>query len=213
VRDETSATSGVVMLSVAVAAVGHVLVSDGSVPLAVVPRLLALAVACWLLGEYLAGRRWLSVAVLAGIQLIVHVSLDAAHPQAARMTMPAGHIHSHDLSGMTMSTPMPMPMPEATSPPAMHNGLTDMVTMTAAHLAVLLAGVVLIGRAHRWASRVLRVLARLVPQLPPAVVPVVPIPARGLTGVPEVPRLGQRWLSSNVSRRGPPAVLLLTASP
>jgi hypothetical protein len=195
-----------VTLSVAVAAVGHVLVSDGSIPLAVVPRLLALAAACWLLGEYLAGRRWLSVAVLAGIQLIVHVTLDAAHPAAAPAAMPTGH--SHDMPGMAM----PMPMPEATSPPAMHQGVTDALTMTAAHLLVLLAGVVLIGRAHQWASRVLRVLARLVPQLPAAVVLVVPTLARGLTGVPDVPQFGQRWLTSNVSRRGPPAMALLIAS-
>ena len=209
-RAETSATSAVVTLSVAVAAVGHVLVSDGSIPLAVVPRLLALAAAGWLLGEYLAGRRWLSVAVLAGIQLIVHVTLAAAHPAAAPAAMPTGHSHTHDMPGMAMS--MPMPMPEATSPPAMHVGVTGALTMTAAHLLVLLAGVLLIGRAHQWASRVLRVLARLVPQLPAAVVLVVPALARGLTGVPDVPRLGQRWLTSNVSRRGPPAMALLTAS-
>lgn len=211
-RAETSATSAVVTLSVAVAAVGHVLVSDGSIPLAVVPRLLALAAACWLLGDYLAGRRWLSVAVLAGIQLVVHVTLDAAHPAAAPMAMPTGHSHTHDMPGMAMPTQMPMPMPEATSPPAIHDGVAGALTMTAAHLLVLLAGVVLIGRAHQWASRVLRVLARLVPQLPAAVVLVVPTLARGLTGVPDVPQLGQRWLTSNVSRRGPPAVAPLTAS-
>lgn len=205
-RTETSATSAVVTLSVAVAAVGHVLVSDGSIPLAVVPRLLALAAACWLLGEFLAGRRRLSVAVLAGIQLIVHVTLHAAHPAAA--PMPTGHSHTHDMPGMAM----PMPMPEATQPPAMPDGVTGALTMTAAHLLVLLAGVVLISRAHQWVSRVLRVLARLVPQLPMAVILVVPTVARGLTGVPEVPHLGQRWLTSNVSRRGPPVVSLLTAT-
>jgi len=48
-RAETSATSAVLTLSVAVAVAGHVLVSGGSVPLAVVPQLLALAGACWLL--------------------------------------------------------------------------------------------------------------------------------------------------------------------
>ncbi|MFC5265862.1 hypothetical protein ACFPJ1_27430 [Kribbella qitaiheensis] len=205
-RAETSATSAVVTLSVAVAAVGHVLISDGSIPLAVVPRLVALAAACWLLGDYLAGSRWLSVAVLAGIQLIVHVTLDAAHPAAAPAAMPTGHSHTHDMPGMAM------PMPEATSPPPMHDGVAGALTMTAAHLLVLLAGVVLIGRAHQWASRVLRVLARLVPQLPAAVVLVVPTLARGLTGVPDVPQLRQRWLTSNVSRRGPPAVALLIAS-
>lgn len=144
--------------------------------------------------------------MLAGIQLVVHVTLDAAHPAAAPAAMPTGHSHTHDMPGMAM------PMPETTSPPAMHQGVTDALTMTAAHLLVLLAGVVLIGRAHQWASRVLRVLARLVPQLPAAVVLVVPTLARGLTGVPDVPQLRQRWLTSNVSRRGPPAVALLIAS-
>ena len=94
----------------------------------------------------------------------------------------------------------------------MHDAVTGALVMTAAHLLVKLAGVVLIGRAHQWAARVLRVLARLVPQLPAAVVLVVPTLASGLTGVPDVPRLGQRWLTSNVSRRGPPAMALLTAS-
>jgi hypothetical protein len=204
-RAETSATSAVVTLSVAVAVVGHVLVG-GSVSVAVVPQLLALAAVCWLLGEFLAGRRWVSVVVLAGIQLFVHVTLDAAHP-APPALMGNSSMHEmhdmHDMAGMTM--------PQATDAAApMHSGITDVLTMTAAHLLVLLAGVVLIGRTHQWVQRVLRILARLVPQLPAEVVAVPGVRA-ALPGVPERPQLTQRWLTSNVSRRGPPAYRVLTA--
>jgi hypothetical protein len=195
-RAETSAPSAVVTLSVAVAVAGHVLVSGGSVPLAVVPQLLALAGACWLLGEFLAGRRAPSIAVLAGVQLVVHLNLDSAHrAPAAAMEMPAGHSPMHD---------MPMPMPPATEPP-MHMGFSGALTMAAAHLLVLLAGVVLIGRAHDWAARVLRILARLVPEFPAGLI-VVPAVGRMLSAVPELPHRTRRWLTSNVSRRGPPAV-------
>ena len=199
---ETSATSAVVTLSVAVAVVGHVLVG-GSVSLSVVPQLLALAAVCWLLGEFLAGRRWVSVVVLAGIQLFVHVTLDAAHP-APPALMGNSSVHGmHDMAGMTM--------PQATDAAApMHSGITAALTMTAAHLLVLLAGVVLIGRTHQWVQRVLRILARLVPQLPAEVVAVPGVRA-ALPGVPERPQLTQRWLTSNVSRRGPPAYRVLTA--
>lgn len=201
-RAETSATSAVVTLSVAVAVIGHVLVGGGSVALAVVPQLIALAGACWLLGEYVAGRRWSSVAVLAGVQLFVHLTLDSAHQEpAAAMEVPAGHSHAH---GMTM--PMATEMPDQ----SMHQGFTGSLTMAAAHLLVLLAGVVLIGRTHQWVQRVLRILARLVPQLPAALTPVPPV-GRPQSAVPEGPHLTQRWLTSNVSRRGPPAVRVLTA--
>jgi hypothetical protein len=199
-RAETNAPSAVVTLSVAVAVAGHVLVSGGSVQLAVVPQLLALAGACWLLGEFLAGRRALSIAVLAGVQLVVHLSLDSVHrAPAAAMEMPAGHSQMHD-----MPMPMPMPMPPATEPP-MHMGFSGSLTMAAAHLLVLLAGVVLIGRAHDWAARVLRILARLVPEFPAGLI-VVPAVGRVLSAVPELPHRTRRWLTSNVSRRGPPAV-------
>jgi hypothetical protein len=76
----SSATSVVAALSVVVALVGHALVGGGSVPLAVVPALVALAGVCWLLGEYLAGERLLTALVLAAVQLFVHVTLDSAHP-------------------------------------------------------------------------------------------------------------------------------------
>ena len=205
-RAETSATSAVVTLSVTVAVVGHVLVG-GAVAPAVIPELVALAAACWLLGEYLAGRRLLSVAVLAGVQLSVHLSLGSMHQSVAPTAM--DHSHAHD---MAMPMPMPMPMPMATEQATpMHEGLTGALTMTAAHLFVLLLGVVLIDRTHQWAQRVLRILARLVPQLPAAVIP-VPAVARALSAVPERPHLTERWLTSNVSRRGPPAVRVLTAS-
>jgi hypothetical protein len=200
-RAETSATSAVVTLSVAVAVVGHVL-AGGSASLAVVPQLLALAAAGWLLGEFLAGHTWLSVAVLAGIQLVVHVSLNATvSPQ------PVAHSSVHDMTGHDHMAGMTMP--PATNVTPMHNGITDAVTMTVAHLAVLLAGVVLIGSTHRWAQRVLRILARLVPQLPAAVIP-LPAVRLALPDVPEQPWRTQRWLTSNVSRRGPPQYRVLT---
>jgi hypothetical protein len=194
-RADTSATSAVVTLSVAVAVAGHVLISGGSVPPAVVPQLIALAGACWLLGEFLSGRRGMSIAVLAGVQLFVHLTLNSAHKiPAAAMNMPAGHSAMHD---------MPMPMPAATEP--MQMGITGTLTMAAAHLLVLLAGVALIGRAHDWAARVLRILARLVPELPAGLI-VVPAVGRVLSAGPELPHRAQQWLTSNVSRRGPPAV-------
>jgi hypothetical protein len=197
---ETRAPSAVVTLSVAVAVAGHVLVSGGSVPLVLAPQLLALAGACWLLGEFLAGRRALSIAVLAGVQLVVHLSLDSAHrAPAAAMEMPAGHSQMHD-----MPMPMAMPMPPATEPP-MHMGFSGALTMAAAHLLVLLAGVVLIGRAHDWAAGVLRILARLIPDLPARQI-VVPAVGRVLSAIPELPHRTQEWRISDISRRGPPGV-------
>ncbi|NUR97412.1 MAG: hypothetical protein HOV67_19420 [Kribbellaceae bacterium] len=75
---DSRTTSVVAALSVAVAVLGHVLVGGGGVPLGVLPPLAALAVVCWLLGEYLAGERLLTGLVLAGVQLFVHVTLDSA---------------------------------------------------------------------------------------------------------------------------------------
>ena len=213
-RAETSATSAVVTLSVAVAVIGHVL-AGGSASLAVVPQLLALAAVCWLLGEFVAGHRWLAVVVLAGVQLLVHVTLDAtAHPadQATGQPaapMPVGHSSMHDMAGHDHMAGMTMPTATDTTAAPMHAGITDALTMTAAHLAVLLAGIALIGSTHRWVQRVLRILARLVPQLPAAVIPLPGVHA-ALPGVPEGPQLTQRRLTSNVSRRGPPQYGLLT---
>ena len=175
-RAETSATSAVVTLSVAVAVAGHVLVSGGSVPLAVVPQLLALAGACWLLGEFLSEE--LAIVALATVQLVVHFTLNSSH-----------QAHGHDMS-----------MPMATEP--MHMTVGGTLAMSVAHLVALLAGVGLIGHAHSWATRVRRILTRLIPELP-AVLIVVPAIRRVLTEVPE-PQLTQRWLNSNGSRRGPP---------
>ncbi|QNE18667.1 hypothetical protein F1D05_13050 [Kribbella qitaiheensis] len=197
-RAETSATSAVVTLSVAVAVTGHVLVPGGSVPLAVVPQLLALAGACWLLGEFLAGRRSLAIVVLAGVQLVVHLTLGAAHQE------PVAVAHVHE-----MPMDMDMPMPMATEPP-MHAGFSGALAMTAAHLLALLASVFVIGRAHGWVTRVLRILARLVPEVPAGLI-VVPGVRRLLIAVQE-PRRTQRWLNSNGSRRGPPAGQVLLAS-
>jgi hypothetical protein len=82
---ESRATSVVAALSVVIAVVGHVLAGGGPVPLGVVTPLLALTGVCWLLGEYLTGERLLTALVLAGVQLLVHVTLDAAHTGHAGM--------------------------------------------------------------------------------------------------------------------------------
>jgi hypothetical protein len=165
----------VAALSVVIAVVGHVLAGGGPVPLWVVPPLLALAGVCWLLGEYLAGERLLSALVLAGVQLFVHVTLDAAH---------AGH-------------------------EGMHRGINGSLIMTATHLAALLAGVMVVSHAHHWVYRVLRIFASLLPALP------VLIPVRRYAAVlPAVPaplRLVRRWLTANVSRRGPPVTRVIPA--
>jgi hypothetical protein len=171
VRPEGCTTSVVAALSVAVAVLGHVLTGGGSVPLGVIPALLALMAVCWLLGEYLADERLLSALVLAGVQLFVHVTLDAAHPVG------------HDSM-------------------AMPRGISGSLFMTAAHLTALLAGIVLVSRTHHWVQRIVRIFARLVPQLPKA-----PFPVRRYAAVlPAVPapRLLRQWLTANVSRRGPP---------
>ncbi|WP_432881249.1 hypothetical protein ACQPYH_36970 [Kribbella sp. CA-245084] len=133
---ESRTTSVVAALSVAVAVVGHVLVGGGGVPLGVVPPLAALAGACWLLGEYLAGERLLTALVLAAVQLFVHVTLDSAS--------------MHD--GMAMS--------------GMSPGVGSSLMMTATHLSVLLAGVLAVSQAHRWVMRVVRIFARFLPRLP-----------------------------------------------
>ncbi|NEA37493.1 hypothetical protein [Streptomyces sp. SID13031] len=203
-RAETSATSAVATLSVAVAVAGHVLVG-GFASVAVVPQLLALAAIAWLLGEHLTARRWLSIGVLAAIQLTTHLILDSGHRPAPMDPAPMDHaamVHSsmHDMAGMTM----PMPEPVVTEQAAGgHGGLASALTMSAAHLAVLLVGVALVTQAHRWVQRVLRILARLVPQVP-ALAIALPVVRAVLAGVPERPQLTQRWLTSNVSRRGPP---------
>ncbi|MEV5966254.1 hypothetical protein AB0L70_31085 [Kribbella sp. NPDC051952] len=169
---ESSTTSVVAALSVAVAVVGHVLVGGGTVPLGVLVPLAALAGVCWLLGEYLAGERLLTVLVLAGVQLFVHVTLDAVHP------------------------PMDHEM-------AMPSGVGSSLFMTGTHLAVLLAGVLAISRAHRWVHRVTRAFARLLPRLP--IVHVVPRVGAVLR-LTSPPRLVGAWLTSNVCLRGPPVV-------
>jgi len=182
----------VATLSVAVAVAGHVL-AGGSASLASVPQLLAIAAVCWLVGEFVAGRRLLSIGLLAGAQLLVHLTLDSTHAAP----MPASHSSMH---GHHHAPGMTMPQPAA----PVQSGLTDALTMTAAHLLVLLASVALISGAHRWVQRVLRILARLVPRLP---APASAVPAVGtpLAGA-EQPQRAERWLSSNVSRRGPPSL-------
>ncbi|MGY4768141.1 hypothetical protein ACXC9Q_14610 [Kribbella sp. CWNU-51] len=173
---ESSTTSVVAALSVVLAVAGHALVGGGAVPFGVLVPLAALAGVCWLLGEYLAGERLLTVLVLAAVQLFVHVTLDAAH----------GPI-DHEM--------------------AMPRGVSGSLFMTAAHLSVLLAGVLAISRAHRWVHRVLRVFDRFLPRLP--VVQVVPRIASALLARTSPPRLAGAWLTSNVCRRGPPVVRVI----
>lgn len=264
-RAETSATSAITALSVAVAAVGHAL-AGGSVALAVLPQLVVLAAIGWSLGEHLTGRR-LTLGTLAVLQLTAHLTLDANHP-AVSATGPMATDHAAMSHGATGHGPAAADAATAThyatlghaaaagdhttgghaatapEPPAvaaqaglgqgvgtlhgggrvvpagaevgggaaggMHDGVVGAVTMSVAHLVVLLAGVVLIGSTHRWVQRVVRILARLVPHLPE---PAVAIPGvrAALPGVPEQPRLTQRWLTSGVSRRGPPRYRVLPA--
>jgi hypothetical protein len=201
-RAETSATSVVATLSVAVAVAGHVL-AGGSAPLETVPQLLALAAIAWSVGEHLSGRRWLTLGVLAALQLTTHLALEAGHRATPAMAAPMDHA-AMDHSSMQDMAGMSMPEPMTTEPTsATHSGLADAMTMSAAHLFVLLLGVALVTQTHRWVQRVLRILARLVPHLPTVTV-VVPGVRAVLAGVPEKPQLTQRWLASSVSRRGPP---------
>lgn len=223
-RAETSATSAVAALSVAVAAVGHTLVAGGPVPTSSLVPLTALAGACWLLGDHLAGRLRMSVAVLAGVQVVVHLTLGAtphhnattgtttttattattatkSATSAALTQQPVGHTYGHQ-HGAAAGL--------ASSPSAGQSGLADALTMTVAHLAALLVAVVVLARAHGWVARIRRILGRLVPELPAALVP-VPTVGRLLTGVPGRAPVAQRWLPSNVSRRGPPALVAVTA--
>lgn len=203
-------TSVVATVSVAVAVLGHAL-AGGAVALSVVPQLLALAGACWILGDQLAGRREWAAVMLAGVQLYVHLALGAtAHEEPAPVPQGlAEHNHQHHPTMHHPPTAM-AEMPAATGNPALHEGLSGALTMTAAHLLALLAGVVLIDRAHQWTRRVVRILARLVPRVPaPGIQRITPV--RGLGHVPHAPRLVRRWLSSNISRRGPPGVRGLPA--
>lgn len=233
-RAETSATSAITALSVAVAAVGHAL-AGGSVTLAVLPQLVVLAALGWSLGEHLSGRRILSLTTLATLQLTAHLTLDTTHPASAPAPTPTDHAAmghaataadqsaaadhaamghgAGEMAGMLHGGGSAVPgVGEAAGGFAagMHDGVGGAVAMSAAHLLVLLAGVVLVGSTHRWVQRVLRILARLVPHLPE---PAVAIPGvrAALPGVPEQPRLTQRWLTSGVSRRGPPQYRALSA--
>lgn len=230
-RSETSATSAVATLSVAVAVAGHVL-AGGSASLTAVPQLLALAAVAWSVGEHLTGRRWLSLGALAFIQLAAHLTLDAGHratparpasDQAASAAVDhaaMGHSSLHEMAGMAMPD-MAMPAGAGSghlagvdgSQPgaaALHSGVGDALTMSAAHLLVLLVGVGLVTQTNRWVQRVVGLMARLVPQAPAAAV-AVPVLRSALPGVPERPQFTQRWFTSSVSRRGPPEYGVLTA--
>ncbi|WP_427889233.1 hypothetical protein ACQHIV_38345 [Kribbella sp. GL6] len=93
---------------------------------------------------------------------------------------------------------------------SMHHmmSITDSLTMTAAHLGALLAGVLAIGHAHRWVHRVRRVFARLLPELPVL---------RPVRLVPATPGVFASWtparsrLGTSISGRGPPGVRVIPA--
>ena len=235
-RAETSATSAITALSVAVAALGHAL-AGGAVSLTVLPQLLVLAALGWTLGEHLSNRRLLSLTTLATLQLTTHLTLDATHPAISTTAPPTaddtalshaatatehsavGHAAVMDHAAMGHGAVEGMAGTAGAqhggtaaggAAGGMHDGFAGALTMSAAHLLVLLAGVVLVGSAHRWVQRVAGILARLVPHLPE---PAVAIPGvrAALLGVPEQPRLTQRWLTSSVSRRGPPQYGVLAA--
>lgn len=92
----------------------------------------------------------------------------------------------------------------------MHHGMpiSGSLMMTATHLAALLAGVLAVGGAHRWVHRVLRVFARLLPELPVLHAPAVIANAPGFftSWTPTGTRLG-----TSVSGRGPPGVRVTAA--
>ena len=92
---------------------------------------------------------------------------------------------------------------------AMPQGIVGSLLMTATHLSVLLAGVLAVSRAHHWAYRVLRILARFLPLLP--VVYLVRRTARPLLALPSQPGLIGGWLTSTVCLRGPPVIRVATA--
>jgi hypothetical protein len=92
----------------------------------------------------------------------------------------------------------------------MHHGMSiqSSLMMTATHLGALLAGVLALGRAHRWVHRVRRVFARLLPELPVprAVLVVRAVPGFCASWTPTSSRLG-----TSVSGRGPPGVRVIAA--
>ncbi|TDW87499.1 hypothetical protein EV137_5579 [Kribbella pratensis] len=87
----------------------------------------------------------------------------------------------------------------------MHHGMSiaSSLMMTGTHLGALLAGVLLIGQAHRWVHRVRRVFARLLPELPMSR-PVRRVDAEHVFFAAWTPS-GSR-LGTSVSGRGPPGV-------
>lgn len=92
----------------------------------------------------------------------------------------------------------------------MHHGMpiSGSLMMTATHLTALLAGVLVVGGAHRWVHRVLRVFARLLPKLPVL---------RALAVIANAPGFFTSWtptgtrLGTSVSGRGPPGVRVTAA--
>jgi hypothetical protein len=135
----------------------------------------------------LAGVCWLLGEYLAGERLLTALVL-AAVQLFVHVTLDSASMHD----GMAMSP-----------------GIGGSLMMTAAHLSVLLAGVLAVSRAHRWVYRVQKVFARLLPQLP--VLRSVLVQTSVVPAPSSPPRLVRSWLDSNVSRRGPPGVRVIPA--
>lgn len=135
----------------------------------------------------LAGVCWLLGEYLAGERLLTALVL-AAVQLFVHVTLDSASMHD----GMAMSP-----------------GIGGSLMMTATHLSVLLAGVLAVSRAQRWVSRVVRIFARFLPQLP--VLYPVPGRTRRFVVVSSPVQLAASWLESNVSRRGPPGVRVIAA--
>ena len=135
----------------------------------------------------LAGVCWLLGEYLAGERLLTALVL-AAVQLFVHVTLDSASMHD----GMAM-------------PP----GVGSSLMMTGTHLSVLLAGVLAVSRARHWITRVVRIVARFLPQLP--VLHPVPGPARRFVVVSAPVRLAASWRESNVSRRGPPGVRVIAA--
>jgi hypothetical protein len=135
----------------------------------------------------LAGVCWLLGEYLAGERLLTALVL-AAVQLFVHVTLDSASMHD----GMAMSP-----------------GIRSSLMMSAAHLSVLLGGVLAVSQTTRWVSRVVRIFARFLPRLP--VLHSVPGPTRVFVVVSSPVRLASSRLESNVSRRGPPGVRVIAA--
>ncbi|MEU4191420.1 hypothetical protein AB0E69_05955 [Kribbella sp. NPDC026611] len=163
-----------------------------SVVMAVVGHALAGgAVPWWAVSPLLALAAvcWLLGEYLAGERLLMVFVLGCIQ-LFVHVSLDAVHPAMHDSMGMSL-------------------GIGGSLVMTAAHLSVLLAGVLAVGQAHRWVGRVVRLLARFLPRLPW----LRPVLVHGpvAVGFSEPCVLRGARLGSSVSGRGPPGVRVVAA--